>query len=295
MTGVVADRIVHALTGVREFDLWRAGAIDRDTYAGQLDRILSLPGTVPLNENQRALSARMHWDDGAFVDAAVRRCAADGLLASERHDDAGYVRFRDRMAAEWDHAGRTTFIFPEEARLLYAIASVARPRRIAVLGSYYGYWAAWAVAGAGAALESAVLLDVDPAVTELARANLGRVGLAERATALTADAIVHMESSREPVDMLVLDAEGPDSGPDPRMLGKAVYGPIAAAALPRLRPGGLLVTHNVLLDDLVDHPYFRELAAQNRGTLAEFLAVASAACRAELVLPSTEGVSLHLR
>lgn len=293
--GPVADRIVAGLAGIPAFDQWRSGALDRDAYARQLDRILALPESVPLNENQRALSARMYWDDGALVAATLRTCAERGLLPSADYDVDGYLRFRDRMHAEWDHGGRITFIFPEEARLLYAVASVVRPRRVAVLGSYYAYWAVWALAGAGDALESAVLLDVDPEANALAEANLTRLGLADRVTVLTADAVDHMRASTEAFDMLVLDAEGPDTGPDPRRLGKAIYGPIAEAALPRLAPGGVLATHNVLLDDLVRHPYFEALAAKNRTTLAEFLAVASATCSKELVVPTTEGTSLHVR
>ena len=292
--GPVASTIIEALTGFPPFDKWCTGIIDRVEYVAALDELLARSTSIPLTENQRALSARMHWQPDDLVDQTLTSCAAQALLTSYRYDIAAFRRFQEHMTA-WDHGGRSTFIFPEEAQLLYAVANITRPRRIVVLGSYYGYWAAWAIGGAEHSLESIVLIDVDPAVNALASSNLRHLGLNAKASVVTGDAAEYMRLSTDPVDLIVLDAEGPQVGSDPRLLRKAIYGPITETALPHLNKGGHLVVHNVLVDRLVAHPYFDALVARNKEELAEFLMRVGSMCHKSFHVPTTEGVGLYLK
>lgn len=292
--GTASDRIRHGLAGNPEFDRWASGLVDRETYAATLDAVLAWEPAFPLTENECALSARLHWRPGDVVAAALHDCVARGILPAAGYDVAAFADLRELVAAKWDHAGRKTFIFPEEAQLLYAVADIARPRTIACLGSYYGYWAVWAIAAASPALERVVLLDVDPDVTALAAANLRALALDARVEVLQRDAIAFMdEAEAGSYDLMVLDAEGPKTGPDERLLGKRIYEPIMATALPRLRPGGLVVTHNILLDHTVDHPYFRDHVAHNEVELGPFLDVITPACAAYVHVETTEGVGIY--
>lgn len=290
--GTAARRILDALAGTPAFDRWREGLVDRRAYTAALDGLLGCPARAGLTDNQVALSARMRWRPGEAVAEALDACVAAGLVPTSAYDTDRFCAERERIEGAWDHGGRTTFIFPEEAQLLFALADLVRPRRVAVLGSYYAYWAVWALAGSGPAMEHAVLLDVDPAVNALAAANLAALGFDGAVDVVTDDAVAYMARTDERFDLLVLDAEAPPDA-EPRLRGKAIYGPIAEAALPRLRPGGLLVVHNVLLDDLVAHPYFEGLVAHNRAELDEFLGRVAAACPRSVHVPTTEGVGVY--
>jgi predicted O-methyltransferase YrrM len=292
--GTASDRIRCGLAGVPEFDRWAAGLVDRTSYTMTLDAVLAQGATLPLTENECALSARLHWRAGDVVARALRDCVDAGVLPVTEYDVAGFATTGDLVTTRWDHADRKTFIFPEEAQLLYAVAAIAKPRRVAFLGSYYGYWAAWALAAAAPSLEYAVLLDVDPEVSALAATNLRALGLDANVEVLCRDAIEFMDGADgDAFDLMVLDAEGPKTGPDERMLGKRVYEPIAEAALPRLRPGGLLVAHNILLDHRVGHRYFRDLVAHNEIELGPFLDLLRPACTAFVHVETTEGVGIY--
>jgi predicted O-methyltransferase YrrM len=295
MEGLVTDEIIAAFDGYWPFCSWRKGALDRDAYAAQLDEVMAAPLALPLNANKRALSARLHWDPDQFVLDALRRCVDLGLLPSDRYDLEAFRRFEESMRSCWRHEGRSTFIFPEEAQFLYALAEILKPRRIIAAGSYYGYWAAWAIAGAGRALSEAVLLDIAPDVNAIAEANLHRVSLASRSKVVTTDAIGYLEGAADSIDLLVVDAEGPKQGVSPRLRDKAIYGPIAEAGLPKLSHRGLLVAHNILLDRVVEHDYFASLVNHNEAQLAEFIARTDAACPKHLRIPSTEGIGVYMK
>lgn len=292
--GTAAERIARGLRGAPVFDRWAAGVVDRRAYAAKLDAMLASETAPFLSENERALSARLHWRPGDTVAQALDELVEAGVLESTEYDVDAFAAIRDSMSETWDHGGRRTFIFPEEAQLLFAIANVTRPRTIAFLGSYYGYWAAWALAGAAPWLERAVLLDIDPDVTALAAANLTRLGLATGVEVVAGDAIEHMAAEPpDTFDLVVLDAEGPRTGPDRRFLGKRIYGPIVEAAMPRLKAGGRLVAHNILLDRLVDHAYFGDLVARNTDELDEFLGRVRRCCDRRVHLRTTEGVGVY--
>lgn len=295
VAGPVADQIVKTLDEIASFRMWRRGTIDRGSYVTELDHVMTSPLSASLSLNQRALSARMHWDGDHFVIRALSECVQTGLLPSDRYDVEGFRHFADLMRTSWRHDRRSTFIFPEEAQFLYALANILTPRRIIAAGSYYGYWAAWAIAGAGSALSEAVLLDVDAEVNAIAAANLDRTGLAARTRVLTVDAIGYLRDAQEGADLLIMDAEGPKQGATPRLLAKAIYGPIAEVALPNLQQGGLLIAHNILLDQMVDHDYFNALVKHNEAELAEFIDLTTANCPKRLRIPSTEGIGVYMK
>jgi predicted O-methyltransferase YrrM len=293
-SGTAAEKVVRALAHEPAFRDWRAGRIDRSAYLARLEGILACAAARGVTRSEAGLSGRMHWRPRSCVRGALARAVERGVLASAGYDAPSFDRLRARVSTAWDHEDRTTYIFPEEAELLFAVASVLRPRRVAVLGSYYAYWALWALAGAGAALERAILLDVDADVNRLAEVNLARLGLGPVSSVITDDAIAYMNGTDEDVDLLVLEAEGPPTAADPRRCGKAIYGPMLEAALPRLRPGGVLVAHNVLLDDICEHPYVRSLVARSRRELGEFTALTSERFRASVQVATTEGTGIYL-
>ena len=155
---------------------------------------------------------------------ARRRAIADEVLAAARAHDA----------AQSDRLARFRNVEPETAELLGVLVRATRARRVLELGTSNGYstiWLADAVEATAGALKS---VEIDPARTAMARANLGRAGLA--AELVTGDVAETLRTSADGAwDLVFLDAERP---------GYAGYWPELVRAL---RPdGGLLAVDNVL-------------------------------------------------
>jgi len=155
---------------------------------------------------------------------ARRRAIADEVLAAARAHDA----------AQSDRLARFRNVEPETAELLGVLVRATRARRVLELGTSNGYstiWLADAVEATAGALKS---VEIDPARTAMARANLGRAGLA--AELVTGDVAETLRTSADGAwDLVFLDAERP---------GYAGYWPELVRAL---RPdGGLLAIDNVL-------------------------------------------------
>jgi predicted O-methyltransferase YrrM len=155
---------------------------------------------------------------------AERRAIADEVLAAARAHDA----------AQSDRLARFRNVEPETAELLGVVVRAARARRVLELGTSNGYstiWLADAAEATGGALTS---VEIDPARTALARANLARAGLT--AELVTGDAAETLRTSGDGAwDVVFLDAERP---------AYAGYWP---ELLRVLRPdGGLLAIDNVL-------------------------------------------------
>lgn len=217
------------------------------------------------------------------------------LDASTGYPRQELAALRHEAAQAFDHDGRTTYIFPEEARLLYALAHLLRPRTTVFLGSYYGYWAVWALPGILAGGGHVTLVDTDAAVMELARRNLARLGLDAGVEFVVADATVPPPTGTAVVDLCVLDAEGPKDCPDEDLRDKAIYHPIMRAWTPSLRPGGVLVAHNMLLGNLSPNAYFEAKILHNRGQYARFERHLGEHYDVRRVYPTSEGVGVYRR
>ena len=157
------------------------------------------------------------------MNAERRAIAGDVLAAARAHD-----------AAQSDRLARFRNVEPETAELLGVLVRATRARRVLELGTSNGYstiWLADAAEATGGALTS---VEIDPARTALARANLARAGLT--AELVTGDAAETLRTSGDGAwDVVFLDAERP---------AYAGYWP---ELLRVLRPdGGLLAIDNVL-------------------------------------------------
>lgn len=268
--GPAYETIDAALAPLDEYRRFRAGALRRQAYSDWVEAHAAELARRGLDDDLMNLSTRFPIDERAFVAAVLADLHAAGVVAATDYPEAEFERLRARVAERFDHAGLVTYIFPEEARLLFALAHVLRPRRTAFLGSYYGYWAVWAIPGIVAAGGTGVLIDIDAVAMAVAERNLERLGLGGAVETLVADATGPLPPDALGVDLCVLDAEGPEDFAARGMAGKAIYHPIMRRWTPALRPGGLLVAHNMLLRNLVDNAYFSRKVTQNRELYARF-------------------------
>lgn len=299
MTAIVQSGTAHAVidTALRnhvEYRNFRDGLMSREDYSRWVESQFDELTELGLNRDKQNLSTRLPADDHACVTNALATLAADGVVAGSEYSRKEFEEFAEAVAEKWDHGDRTTFIFPEEARLLFAMAHQVRPRNAVFLGSYYGYWAIWALPAVAAAGGRMTLVDVDPDVMALAERNIAALGYAHLVDFVVADATEYARTLSD-VDLCVLDAEGPLDAPDPDLRDKAIYYPHTRAVSHALPEGALLVAHNVLLENLTDNSYFAGRIANNTAQFAKWTAHLDEYYDAHRVFPTSEGVGVYRR
>jgi predicted O-methyltransferase YrrM len=154
---------------------------------------------------------------------AARRAVADALLSASRDHDA----------AQEDRLPRYRNLEPESAELLGVLVRALAPQALLELGTSNGYSTLWLADAAEAVGGELVSVEIDPARTEQARAQLERAGLAADLRVGDAGEVLR-ESGDAAWDFVFLDAERP---------AYAGYWP---DLLRVLAPGGLLVIDNVI-------------------------------------------------
>jgi predicted O-methyltransferase YrrM len=162
------------------------------------------------------------------VDVARLRSLLDELAEFGRRHDADAT----------EHSRRMLNVTPETGRFLAVLVRAIRAAQILEVGTSNGYstiWLAWAAGDTGGHVTT---IERSPDKVAMARANLGRAGLADRVTVQEGVAHDVLRELVGPYDLVFLDA---DRRNYPAYLGRLI-------AL--LRPGGLLVTDNV-----VSHPH----------------------------------------
>jgi predicted O-methyltransferase YrrM len=136
-----------------------------------------------------------------------------------------------RAGAEQD----LPLIDAEVGALLRVLATAIGAARILEIGTAIGYSGIWL---AGALPEGGMLLTMekDPERARTARANFERAGLADRTGVIVGDAQVTIAKVSGPFDLIFQDGSKP------------LYLTLLDKLVGLLRPGGLLVTDNVLWD-----------------------------------------------
>ena len=130
-----------------------------------------------------------------------------------------------------------------EGKLLHMLARLFQPKRILEIGTLGGYSAIW-LARALPPTGKMVSLELDAHHAEVAEHNIARAGLASQVEVRVGPAsetLARMTADGEPLfDLVFIDAD------------KDGYVDYLHAALPLLRPGGLLLGDNTLPDAVLD-------------------------------------------
>ena len=176
---------------------------------------------------------------------------AGGFLAGEFRAEA-FHRFKLGLKGRFVTTGTT--ITPIMERVLFGLADAHRPRRTVALGSFEGYALAYLAAHRSGQV---VGYDIDPGCCQLARQNLAAVGLSDWVTIKTEDAFAAQEEAAS-IDLLYVDVEAGGS--------KAAYLPLLETWYPRLRPGALVLAHDISVEkfqaDLA--PYMAQVRDKGR-------------------------------
>lgn len=230
-----------------------------------------------------------------FVWDALQTLVARGILPHSKYDGEYYKAVNEDMQRYYEHGPFRTYIYPEEARLLFAIADIARPKYVVFLGSYYGYWAHAALFTVARHGGRAVLVDPDPRAQDVARRNLERAGLLDVVNVAVTTGQEYLRQSSEAFDLVVLDAEAPRDYPDPEQRGKAIYAPLLRDAVPKMTPDALLVCHNILFTNLNDCAFLDSVIARNHHELGAFLELVGREFTGLIECTSTEGIGVAKR
>jgi predicted O-methyltransferase YrrM len=264
----------------------------RQEFSAFLDGIAPDLVAAGLPAEDVHFAKRYPRSERGFVRDTLQTLVERGVLPGSTYDESGYDAVVAAMNGRYDHGRFRTYIYPEEARLLFAIFDIVRPRSALFLGSYYGYWAHAALSALARHGGRAVLIDPDPEAQALAHRNLAAAGLLGSVELVVAAGQDYLDAASASFDLVVLDAEAPRDHPDPAQRGKGIYDLLLRHALPRMTPGALLVCHNILFEDAAGCAYFDRIIARNRTELGPFLEAVRRDFTHFVECTSTEGVGV---
>ena len=133
----------------------------------------------------------------------------------------------------------------EVGALLRVLALAAGAKKILEIGTAIGYSGLW-LAGALPDAGMLITMEKDPARAQAARTNFERAGLSKRVNVVVGDAGLLVAKVSGPFDLIFQDGHKP------------LYVTMLDRLVTLLRPGGLLVTDNVLWDGEVVPGFVRE-------------------------------------
>ena len=173
----------------------------------------------------------------------------------------------------------------EVGALLRVLATSVGASRILEIGTAIGYSGIW-LARALPAGGMLVTMEFDEGRAREARDNFARAGLSDRVSVVVGDAQLKIAKVSGPFDLIFQDGD------------KKLYTPLLDRLVALLRPGGLLVTDNVLWDGEVV-PGFQTVPRQNpddtRAIIEYNQRVADHPALLTSIVPLRDGVSISVK
>jgi predicted O-methyltransferase YrrM len=173
----------------------------------------------------------------------------------------------------------------EVGALLRVLATSVRASRILEIGTAIGYSGIW-LARALPADGMLLTLELDETRAQEARENFARAGVSGRVSVVVGDAQLKIAKVSGPFDLIFQDGS------------KQLYTPLLDRVVALLRPGGLLVTDNVLWDGEVV-PGFQATPRQNpddtRAIIEYNQRVADHPDLLTTIVPLRDGVSISVK
>ncbi len=190
----------------------------------------------------------------------------------------------DRIRDE-GHATGVPIVDPLTGALLHALTRSSGATRVLEIGTAIGYSTVW-MATALPASGLLVTLERDHGRATTARGHVREAGVDDRVNVMIGDADRYLHKLAGPFDLIFQDGD------------KTQYGPMLDRLVALLRPGGLLVTDNVLwsgevVPGLVTTP--REPAADTAAIAAYNQRLSADARMHTTWLPVGDGVALAIK
>lgn len=292
-TGPVFGLIDAALRELPVYEAFRAGRLSHADFCAFVDGEAARLLARGVPEGDLPFVKRLPPSPAEKVAETLSELADRGLIP-EAAFDAARAASAATILESYDHGPFKTYIYPEEGLLLFALADLLRPRHALFLGSYYGYWAHWAIGPVAEGGGRLTLVDPSLHGCAVACANIISRAASGRASVVAARGEDFLAQTDELFDLVVLDAENPRDHPDPEQRGKRVYHSLLRACLPRLARDAVLVCHNILFADETGDPAFRRIIARNVDELGPFMRLVEE--RFDFIeIKTTEGVGVGRR
>ena len=173
----------------------------------------------------------------------------------------------------------------EVGALLRVQARAIGARRILEIGTAIGYSGIWLARGLPPD-GMLITIELDPERAGEARRNFERAGVADRATVVVGDALRMLHKVSGPFDLIFQDGN------------KQLYVPLLDTLIELLRPGGVLITDNVLWDGEVIPNFLPkpERALEDTNAIAAYnQALASEKRLLTSWLPLRDGVTISVK
>lgn len=213
---------------------------------------------------------------GKIVPAPIER-----YLASLNHAGSPVLDAMAQSGVERD----LPLIDAEVGALLRVLATAVGATKILEIGTAIGYSGIW-LAGALPPGGMLITFELSDERAREARENFARVGLADRTTIIVGDATLKLAKVSGPFDLIFLDTD------------KQLYLTLLDRLITLLRPGGLLVTDNVLWDGEVVPGYATNPTKRPEDTHAVREFNERVAARPDLlttIVPLRDGVSISVK
>jgi predicted O-methyltransferase YrrM len=173
----------------------------------------------------------------------------------------------------------------EVGALLRVLATSINASRILEIGTAIGYSGIW-LARALPATGRLVTMELDDDRAKEARDNFARAGVGDRVSVVVGDAQLKIAKVAGPFDLIFQDGD------------KKLYSPLLDRLVGLLRPGGLLITDNVLWDGEVVpgyQPSPRQRPEDTRAIIDYNQRVAAHPQLLTSIVPLRDGVSISVK
>ena len=225
---------------------YQYGLIDSTQFYEAVLADESITGVIGsiIKENAK-LNTLLHDEDKMPTEAIVAYLAENNMIPSHEHKYDGFNEYRQFIYENYNHSGYYTSVHPEDEYLLYAISAIMQPKNAFIAGSYFGYFAVWAMNTISKNGGICVLSDIDRRACALAKENFKRLGFESSSKIMCEDAVKLLLAQEEPIDLLLIDAVGDWNDRRPDYRGKQIYVPMLKAASHALVKGSTIVMHNI--------------------------------------------------
>lgn len=189
----------------------------------------------PLDPKRRA-ALRVSLALGTVATLLPSRAGGQGRRRAAERAPLGNSVEEKRVLAVLDDVNRNhnyLSVPEEDGRLLRVLTESIGARHVVEVGTSTGYSGLWLLLALMKTGGKLTTFEIDRARHELARQNFDRAGVLKQATLVLGDAHVEVTKLRDPIDLIFIDAD------------KEGYLDYLLKLGPLLRPGGLVVAHNM--------------------------------------------------
>ena len=247
MEGRYWDFCESVLSKYSFFNEFRAGKLPKPEYQKEMEKYRSDIIASGIDEYNFCRMLVSTSGNREVIDM-LQSFKDQGGFDDVDYGEANFEAFSAKIKPNYDCGGYVTFIFPEDELLMYATATLVKPKTTFVAGSFFGYWVIWAMEAIKNCNGICTISDINPDVMRIAESNMKKFGYDEYIIPIVDDAEKLLLSSDEKIDLLVLDATGNYNDERESHRGKILYSTLLTAARPRLRKGSIILIHNLERD-----------------------------------------------